>query len=80
MQNNPQFPFVYLQRTGGGSSLTVPSQSWLSWQAGIICILAHDDLYHVEDTNEECMYDWQSVLSLLILLLLIHTMIVTLRQ
>ena len=28
MQNNPQFPFVYLQGTGGGSnSLMVPSQS-----------------------------------------------------
>ena len=28
MQNNQQFPFVYLQATGGGSnSLMVPSQS-----------------------------------------------------
>ena len=28
MNNNPHFPFVYLQSTGGGSkSLTIPSQS-----------------------------------------------------
>ena len=69
MQNNPQFPLVYLQGTGGGSnSLMVPSQSssfkWtpqqvarLAGQAGIIYILAEDELYYIEDSNEVCMYD-----------------------
>ena len=69
MQNNQQFPFVYLQATGGGSnSLMVPSQSsfkwtpqqvaWLAGQAGIIYIMAEDELYYVEDSNAVCMYDW----------------------
>ena len=56
MQNNPEFSFAYLQGTGDGSnSLMVPSQSssfkWmlqqvarLSGQAGIIYILAQDEL------------------------------------
>ena len=60
MQNNPVFPFSYLQCTGGGSkSLTIPSHStsfkWtpqqvarLSSQSGTIYILAQDDLYHVD--------------------------------
>ena len=57
MQNDPDFPFLYLQGTGEGSkSLTVPSQSssfkWtpqqvarLSGQSGTIYILAQADLY-----------------------------------
>ena len=61
MQNNPVFPFLYLQATGGGSkSLTIPSQSdsfqWtpqqvarrLAGQSGTIYILAHDDMYYME--------------------------------
>ena len=68
MQNNPSFPFVYLQSTGGGSkTLTIPSQSasfrWTpqqvarSSQSGTIFILAQDDLYHVDDDGaDEVMY------------------------
>ena len=64
MQNDDNFPFLYLQSTGGGAkSLTVPSQSasfkWtphqvarLSSQSGTIYILAQADLYHV-DTDEQ---------------------------
>ena len=65
MQNNPVFPFSYLQCTGGGSkSLTIPSQStsfkWtpqlvahLLSESGTIYILAQDDLYHVDlDVDE----------------------------
>lgn len=56
MNNNLQFPFAYLQSTGGGSkSLTIPSQSasfiWtpqqvarLSGQSGTIYILAQSEL------------------------------------
>ena len=56
MEDNPNFPFLYLQPTGGGSrSLTIPSQSlffkWipqqvarLSGQTGVIYILAQSDL------------------------------------
>ena len=56
MGNNPDFPFLYLQPTGGGSkSLTVPSQSssftWtaqqvarLGGQSGTIYILAQSTL------------------------------------
>ena len=56
MNDNPHFPFVYLQSTGGGSkSLSIPSQSssfkWtpqqvarLSVQSSIIYILAQDEL------------------------------------
>lgn len=64
MQNNPTFPFQYLQSTGRGSkSLTIPSQSdsfqWtpqqvacLAGQTGIMYILAEDDLYHVVEESE----------------------------
>ena len=66
MQNDPNFPFVYLQGTGGGAKcLTVPSQSssfkWtpqqvarISSQSGTIYILAQADLYHADqvDTDE----------------------------
>lgn len=65
MQNNPSFPFLYLQSTGGGSkTLTIPSQSasfkWtpqqvarLSCQSGTIYILAQDDLYQVDDDRAD---------------------------
>ena len=61
MQNNPTFPFLYLQSTGGDcKSLTIPSQSasfqWtpqqvacLGGQTGTIYILAEDDMYQAED-------------------------------
>ena len=61
MQNNPSFPFLYLQSTGGAvKTLTIPSQSasfkWtpqqvsrLPGQSGTIYILAQDDLYQVDD-------------------------------
>ena len=56
VNNDPHFPFVYLQSAGGGSkSLTIPSQSssfkWtpqqvarLSGQSGTIYILAQSEL------------------------------------
>lgn len=66
MNNNAQFPFSYLQSTGGGSkSLTIPSQSasfkWtpeqvarLSGQSGIIYILAQAELnIKVDEIKEE---------------------------
>ena len=65
MQNDPNFPFVYLQGAGGGAAcLTVPSQSssfkWtpqqvarISSQSGIIYILAQADLYHVEEVDTD---------------------------
>jgi len=66
MQNNPNFPFLYLQSTGGGAKLlTAPSQSssfkWipqqvarLSSQSGTIYILAQADLHCTteEDSSE----------------------------
>lgn len=66
MQNDPEFPFLYLQGTGGGSkSLIVPSQSssfkWtpqqvarLSGQSGTIYILAQADLYELDDLDKVC--------------------------
>ena len=67
MQNNPSFPFVYLQSGGGSKTLTIPSQSasfrWTprqvahSSQSSTIFILAQDDLYHVDDDGAvEVMY------------------------
>ena len=65
MQNDGNFPFLYLQATGGGAkSLTIPSQNssfkWipqqvarLSSQSGTIYILAKADLYHVETDEQE---------------------------
>ena len=68
MQNDHNFPFLYLQATGGGAkSLTVPSQSssfkWtpqqvacLSSQSGTIYIVAQADLYHVDTDEQEEVY------------------------
>ena len=64
-QNDPNFPFVYLQGVGGGAAcLTVPSQSSsFKWtpqqvaqifsQSGIIYILAQADLYHVDEVDTD---------------------------
>ena len=66
MKNDPNFPFVYLQPTGGGSkSLVVPPQSssfkWnpqqvakLGGQTGLIYILAQAELSLPSEVTEVC--------------------------
>ena len=72
MNNDPNFPFLYLQPTGCGSkSLTIPSQSstfrWtpqqvarLSGQAGSIYIQAQSELKISNEPTEVMMQKYMS--------------------
>lgn len=74
MKSNPEFPFLYLQPTGGGSKmLTIPSLSssfkWtaqqvarLSGQSGTIYILAQSELTFRDDIEVNCII-WYTLLT-----------------
>ena len=79
MKSNTEFPFLYLQPTGGGSKLlTIPSLSlsfkWtaqqvarLSGQSGTIYILAQSEFDFLDDAEVKCYIIWYTLVHTILL-------------